>query len=309
MPESDLLFGVPGTEEAQNAIERWLASMTPAQQVAAMALWVAAGNGEYEGDEDLYVPINGIYSSASVDFLNARVEGDASDRFSISADGDHWWGDGTGSQDIKLYRAAANDLRTDDIFSSVVDIYARVGAATQAIIGAVGGSGEAGLRLGIAGDARLYRISAGLIGTDGTLVAGTGLTVVANGITVSSGAVALAASYAVNADYLADRANTGAYVNTQAADSVIIQGRTAGIVPLKVNAPSGHTGELARFDVNNSPKVSIDANGLHTWIAGNEQTTVGSAGGASALPATPTKYLKIKDSAGTTLIVPAYAAA
>ncbi len=35
---------------------------------------------------------------------------------------------------------------------------------------------------------------------------------------------------------------------------------------------------------------------------------VGPAGGASALPITPTKYLKVKDSAGTTLVVPAYAA-
>jgi len=38
------------------------------------------------------------------------------------------------------------------------------------------------------------------------------------------------------------------------------------------------------------------------------QTTVGAAGGASALPATPTKYLKVQDSAGTTLVIPAYAA-
>ncbi len=36
--------------------------------------------------------------------------------------------------------------------------------------------------------------------------------------------------------------------------------------------------------------------------------TVGAAGGASALPATPTKYLKVVDSAGTTLVIPAYAA-
>jgi hypothetical protein len=42
--------------------------------------------------------------------------------------------------------------------------------------------------------------------------------------------------------------------------------------------------------------------------AANAQTTVGAAGGASALPATPTKYLKVKDSAGTTLVIPAYAA-
>ena len=43
--------------------------------------------------------------------------------------------------------------------------------------------------------------------------------------------------------------------------------------------------------------------------AGTFQTTVGAAGGGSALPATPTKYLKVKDEAGTTFVVPCYAAA
>lgn len=45
------------------------------------------------------------------------------------------------------------------------------------------------------------------------------------------------------------------------------------------------------------------------WKAANEQATVGAAGGASVLPITPTKYFKITDSTGATLVVPAYAAA
>ena len=50
--------------------------------------------------------------------------------------------------------------------------------------------------------------------------------------------------------------------------------------------------------------------GVPRWSsAANQQTTVGAAGGASALPATPTKYLKAMDSAGTDLLIPAYAAA
>lgn len=40
-----------------------------------------------------------------------------------------------------------------------------------------------------------------------------------------------------------------------------------------------------------------------------DQTTVGAAGAASALPATPTKYLLIQDSTGTDYVVPAYAKA
>lgn len=59
-----------------------------------------------------------------------------------------------------------------------------------------------------------------------------------------------------------------------------------------------------------SPLLSVTAAGLPKWdAAANQQTTVGGAGGASALPATPTKYLKVVDSAGTVLCIPAYAAA
>ena len=38
------------------------------------------------------------------------------------------------------------------------------------------------------------------------------------------------------------------------------------------------------------------------------QLTVGAAGAAAALPATPTKYLRVMDDAGATLVIPAYAA-
>lgn len=54
--------------------------------------------------------------------------------------------------------------------------------------------------------------------------------------------------------------------------------------------------------------TSITAAGLHKWASGNEQTTVGAAGAASALPASPTKYLKIVGSDGVTYVIPAFAA-
>lgn len=50
----------------------------------------------------------------------------------------------------------------------------------------------------------------------------------------------------------------------------------------------------------------IRAGKLQNVSAANEQTTVGAAGGASALPATPVKYLQILDSGTTTLVVPLY---
>lgn len=47
---------------------------------------------------------------------------------------------------------------------------------------------------------------------------------------------------------------------------------------------------------------------LLKWKAANKQTTVGAAGGASALPATPTRYLKVVGSGGEILVIPAYVA-
>lgn len=59
-----------------------------------------------------------------------------------------------------------------------------------------------------------------------------------------------------------------------------------------------HTGNLV-----------LDESGKYIqWaVAANTQLTVGAAGAASALPATPSKYLKVKDNAGTVMVIPAYA--
>ena len=59
--------------------------------------------------------------------------------------------------------------------------------------------------------------------------------------------------------------------------------------------------------------VEHDGGGLHTDISvssltyrGATETTVGAAGGASALPATPTGYVPIVLSDGTTVQIPYY---
>ncbi|MCW7946484.1 hypothetical protein AAW14_31975 [Streptomyces hygroscopicus] len=54
----------------------------------------------------------------------------------------------------------------------------------------------------------------------------------------------------------------------------------------------------------------LNYNGIPQWnAAANAQTTVGAAGGAAPLPATPTEYLKVMDSSGNVLVIPAFAAA
>jgi hypothetical protein len=52
--------------------------------------------------------------------------------------------------------------------------------------------------------------------------------------------------------------------------------------------------------------AAVTQAGLHKWAAANTQTTVGAVGGASAPPATPKRWLKVVDSDGTVLVIPAY---
>lgn len=83
----------------------------------------------------------------------------------------------------------------------------------------------------------------------------------------------------------------------------------AGDIPIRIIGASGQTASLQQWRTNAALVMQVDAAGKFKWPASLEQTTVGAAGGASAPPATPTKWIKIVDSAGTELVVPAYAAA
>lgn len=54
----------------------------------------------------------------------------------------------------------------------------------------------------------------------------------------------------------------------------------------------------------------LEAGGHPCWMHGTMvQATVGAAGAASALPAAPTKYLKVVDDTGAVLVIPAYRSA
>jgi len=79
-------------------------------------------------------------------------------------------------------------------------------------------------------------------------------------------------------------------------------------VALQIIGVASQSVDLAQFRTSAASQMAFDAEGHLKWVAaGKQQTTVGAAGGADALPATPTKYLHVKDSAGTTLVIPAYA--
>lgn len=111
---------------------------------------------------------------------------------------------------------------------------------------------------------------------------------------------------------------TDTIANNGAGDTSIYAGFSTsdgGAVKIKKTADGGHvTAQMgttnAEFQIHNGTAVqwSVLRTGLPKWITANTQTTVGAAGGASALPATPVRYLKVVDGSGTTLVVPAYTA-
>lgn len=85
-------------------------------------------------------------------------------------------------------------------------------------------------------------------------------------------------------------------------------GASALILQVDTTASWTNAGAKLQMWKNNAvEKFAVMASGQPRWSeAGNVQTTVGAAGGASALPITPTKYLKVQDDGGNVLVVPAY---
>lgn len=96
--------------------------------------------------------------------------------------------------------------------------------------------------------------------------------------------------------------NCPTLISPSTADLTIDAGGAG--VDVKINMTNGRDCFIGK-----KLRLQSTSPALQFGNAGQEQTTVGSTGGASALPALPTKYIKILDSAGTTLVIPAYAAA
>lgn len=105
-----------------------------------------------------------------------RITADTIDRYQLLGDGKMQWGSGSAVADTALYRSGVGTLKTDGVFTAIGNIissayvYAANGAATQMFMGSVGGL--PGLLFGNAQDTNLYRSGAGILHTDGTLLAG-----------------------------------------------------------------------------------------------------------------------------------------
>jgi len=91
-----------------------------------------------------------------------------------------------------------------------------------------------------------------------------------------------------------------------------LRSKGASTPVLWVTGATSQTGNLQEWRSTSATLMSVTSSGVPRWNAtANQQTTVGAQGTASAIPGTssqPTKWLKVQDSAGTVLVVPAYAA-
>lgn len=103
--------------------------------------------------------------------------------------------------------------------------------------------------------------------------------------------------------------SSGTYVGLSVAGAMV-QSSTAGYTGFLVNITETATGSGAKklidTQIGGVTNFSILNNGRIQYIAGNTAATVGAAGGAAALPATPTGYALI-DIGGTAFKIPYYA--
>jgi hypothetical protein len=102
------------------------------------------------------------------------VAGDTQPAFKITGDGHIQWGPGgSTAPDTNLYRALANELKTDSVLSVAAGLFVGSGSG-QVAVGSLntlvaGGPAAPGVALGPGGDTNLYRSAAGILNTDGHL--------------------------------------------------------------------------------------------------------------------------------------------
>jgi hypothetical protein len=193
--------------------------------------------------------------------------------------------------DTNLYRSAANTLKTDDEFAIGIN----GGKDTLALTDT---TADVGLTIG--GDTNLYRSAANVLQTDDDFRINQGAANANLFLKTSTREFVFFADHAAGDFGIWNNVggnNVARWTGAGAYNLDFLLGDTRKVLWSDVNLYRSAANELATDDI------------VRFNVAGTFQTTVGAAGGGSALPATPTKYLKIKDEAGTMFVVPCYAAA
>jgi hypothetical protein len=193
----------------------------------------------------------------------------------------------------------ANTFAAVQTFAAAPVISVNGGKTTLALTDT---TADVGITIG--GDTNLFRSAANTLKTDDNLTVG-GATIRGDGaspyvwLSHATGATFGYHATAGNPPYFQAGANDLLVVSSDGGHIRLYHGASAGKVFIggaDTNIYRSAANELATDDI------------LRFNAAGTFQTTVGAAGGGSALPATPTKYFKIKDEAGATFVVPCYAA-
>lgn len=252
-------------------------------------------------------PLANTGAATTTDAVTSKVTGDAASRFVVNSGGNLEWGDGTAAVDTNLYRFGANILATDDTLYAG----AASGASTMKI-GAAGPASEAGIAFSFTGsfDTNLYRSAANVLKTDDTLHVGTDAYIRQGATTqVGLGAVGPSGQAGVTFNSVTDSTTS---IYRAGPSQINVTGEVVFANTIYVSSTADVNLYRAAANVlgtDDSFKINGSTSRIQFGHADHAQTTVGAAGGASAPPATPTKYFKVKDSGGTEYVIPAYAAA
>lgn len=185
--------------------------------------------------------------------------------------------------DVNLYRYGENLLKTDDSLVAALNLFAREGATSQVTIGNKGPSAEAGITFGNSDDTNLYRAGASSLKTDDIFAAAQDV-------------------YAC--DGLATQTGIGRF--GPSSEAGIFFGSAADTRLYRSAADVLRTDD--EFWMNAEAQFNSGASLFRNNNASAQQTTVGAAGAASALPATPEGFFKVRNAAGATVVIPFYLA-
>lgn len=147
----------------------------------------------------------------------------------------------------------------------------------------------------LAADVNLYRSAADVLRSDDTIWAAALLAT----------STVIAGSHVQASNTLAAQTRIGPV--GPGSEAGIGGGSGLDVVLYRSAADIWRTPDSLTVDANFRVGSTIAGPAVRFDNAGQFQTTVGAAGPASALPATPTKYLKVLDQAGATFVVPVYA--
>lgn len=257
----------------------------------------------------------------TTDVASVRVTGDTDDRITVNAGGTLEWGAGSGAVDTNLYRSAANTLKTDDALTVTGalttnnDAVARSGTGYAVLIGQAGPSSEAGIKFGTGYDTNLYRSAADTLKTDDALTV-TGVLSTAGGLRMTGSTNYLELSVASSGtntfmrSFVSGDSQPRLAVTAGGSISWGAGGASVADVNLYRSAANTISTDYNFSVLGGSSKIALGSSGARVQFghADHFQTTVGAAGGGSALPATPTKYVKVLDNSGATFVIPCYAA-